>query len=362
MCVYVYDINIGGGGDDCVSTSCETELNGCFADAQCVTDISYNISLCEIDDFIESYCNDPDATDGRCNDIFDALVTCVVDECFDEECNGGCMDTYCRDPIDACFASAECIADIDIASNQSTCSIPDWKEEYCAESTTDGRCGDLFIDVFDCFIANCYDDECDTGDGGSTDDCGIVEDHQCDSNPCDCSTDSNCDICHSNGCSQCASGYFKKQWDYECTSCSDTFGEGCMFCQDFNGCGQCQQGYDRYYNNDCGLWDCELAPTPAPVTMGGGGHELCIDTCEAIPCDCAIGGLDEDVNCDNCQSWGCQTCADGYFKRSLNHPCMSCDQVYEGTCSHCQDYQGCTSCNSGYTWEWNNDCQLGDCV
>ena len=38
---------------------------------------------------------------------------------------------------------------------------------------------------------------------------------------------------------------------------SDTFGAGCMFCQDFNGYGQCTQGYQRIYDQECNLCECK---------------------------------------------------------------------------------------------------------
>ena len=84
----------------------------------------------------------------------------------------------------------------------------------------------------------------------------------CDSNPCDCTInggeDPFCRICHSNGCNECQAGYFKKNYNYPCISCDDTFGKGCKFCQDFNGCGQCDEnnGFIRRYCDSCNLWIC----------------------------------------------------------------------------------------------------------
>ena len=162
---------IGSGGDDCVSVNCEDELNACFSNVQCVNDISsQNISLCAVDEFVEEYCNDPEAPDdGRCNEVFDSLVTCVIDECVEEECGGDdCMSIYCSDEINTCFENPACVEDVNVASNQSTCDIPEWKEEYCSLGSIPDRrmleyydrCGVEFEDVFNCFIENCFDDEC----------------------------------------------------------------------------------------------------------------------------------------------------------------------------------------------------------
>ena len=132
----------------------------------------------------------------------------------------------------------------------------------------------LFVDpsltqdeILDELISNTQQvtgDECDTYDCQfafyGCGDCELPGCVSCQESPCLCNNDiedPNCHICHSNGCAQCESGYFKKDYDYPCISCSDTFGEGCMFCQDFNGCGQCTQGYNRVYDSDCNLWICQ---------------------------------------------------------------------------------------------------------
>ena len=68
-------------------------------------------------------------------------------------------------------------------------------------------------------------------------------------------------ICHSNGCNQCESGYFKVDYNYPCTHCQETFGDECLFCQDFNGCGQCAPDYNRVKDSSSGLWYCSLSDT-----------------------------------------------------------------------------------------------------
>jgi hypothetical protein len=67
------------------------------------------------------------------------------------------------------------------------------------------------------------------------------------------------DTCSSyhGGCNQCEDGYWHKDKQHGCVHCQDTFGEGCVFCQDYNGCGQCSSGYERYYIAECGVWGCK---------------------------------------------------------------------------------------------------------
>ena len=86
----------------------------------------------------------------------------------------------------------------------------------------------------------------------------------CANTPCQCDEslpgfeDQNCHICHSNGCSQCkdVGTYWKLSYNHPCVNCKEIFGDGCMFCQDFNGCGQCTEGYTREYDSEAGLYYC----------------------------------------------------------------------------------------------------------
>lgn len=79
---------------------------------------------------------------------------------------------------------------------------------------------------------------------------------QCNDDPCDCDEVENCRICHPNGCDECESGYFKKDYDYHCVQCQEVFGTDCMHCADFHGCQQCATGV-RTFDYDCGLWYCK---------------------------------------------------------------------------------------------------------
>ena len=81
--------------------------------------------------------------------------------------------------------------------------------------------------------------------------------YKCENEPCSCGELEHCKICHYNGCNECETGYFKKDYNTPCLHCQDTFGDSCKFCQDFNGCGECKQGYNRVYDSDCGLHYCE---------------------------------------------------------------------------------------------------------
>ena len=78
--------------------------------------------------------------------------------------------------------------------------------------------------------------------------------------------------------------------------------------------------------------------------------------CDSNPCDCT-----SDDNCNECQSWGCVTCADGYFKKSWGHECVSCT-TFDANCNQCNDWNGCTQCNYGYSVTWDNDCGLNICA
>ena len=63
---------------------------------------------------------------------------------------------------------------------------------------------------------------------------------------------------HPNGCDQCMNGYFKKDYNYPCVSCKDTFGDDCIHCTDFLGCQQCSVGT---YDPDCDDGECDNADT-----------------------------------------------------------------------------------------------------
>ena len=82
-----------------------------------------------------------------------------------------------------------------------------------------------------------------------------------------------------------------------------------------------------------------------------------VDACDTNPCDCS-----SDANCNDCQSWGCNSCNYGYYKQSFGHPCVSCDAAFDYKCVTCTDWQGCTECVYGYSVAWDNDCGTNICV
>ena len=52
--------------------------------------------------------------------------------------------------------------------------------------------------------------------------------------------------------------YLKYNFKYSyCVSCRDTFGYGCMQCQDFNDCAQHRQDYNRLFDAVTCIWYCQ---------------------------------------------------------------------------------------------------------
>lgn len=81
----------------------------------------------------------------------------------------------------------------------------------------------------------------------------------CDNDPCECALQQvgKCmmNSCTKDGCNQCYPGYFKKDYNYPCVGCNDTFGSDCLYCSDFLGCVQCSHGVQTY-DDECGLHFC----------------------------------------------------------------------------------------------------------
>ena len=184
----------------------------------------------------------------------------------------------------------------------------------------------------------------------------------CEQDPCDCLVeDMFCSLCHpGQGCAQCAGingQYFKLDWNYPCVSCTETFGEECLQCQDFHGCSQCAQGYQLVlFDENEDVWHCQSEPTP--VEPESTVPSTCTDGISQCPStNCA--GAGDNPFCAGQQSWGCSNCQSGYFMKSHQYPCVPCGDL-EG-CQSCSDWQGCTSCQFGYTWYWNQECGIGMC-
>lgn len=187
------------------------------------------------------------------------------------------------------------------------------------------------------------------------------EDSLCENSPCDCGNiysedyDPNCNICHSNGCDECKNGYFKVDYNHNCVSCSEYFGDGCMFCQDHNGCGQCESGYLRYYDEECGLWYCDNGECVDKADTSATECEN-LSKCENSPC-----GIGEVEFCTNFDYNGCSQCHNGYFKKDNDYPCINCQQVFGSQCLFCQDYNGCAQCENGFNRVYNSECGLWEC-
>ena len=94
----------------------------------------------------------------------------------------------------------------------------------------------------------------------------IVCPSPCSNQPCTEDEDNCCAPGQSkpNGCNQCQANYFKKSYNHPCVHCQATFGDKCLFCQDFNGCGQCSSDCQRVWDEVCSLWKCHCG-TPAPT-------------------------------------------------------------------------------------------------
>jgi hypothetical protein len=200
--------------------------------------------------------------------------------------------------------------------------------------------------------------------GNHLPECGIVTDSYgciapCDTSPCNCNGDcQNCHDCHSNGCDQCENGSFKINPDYPCVNCKERYGDECLHCNEGVGCAQCES-HCSHVQNSCGLWECDCpvqeptAQTPAPQPSGCLHDHKCADE----PCDC----YDNNFNCaiEQCHNYGCDQCADGFWKLDFNHKCISCDTVFGNDCLTCGDWTGCTQCRAGCTQVWNgcyNEC------
>ena len=137
-----------------------------------------------------------------------------------------------------------------------------------------------------------------------------------------------------------------------------------MQCQDFNGCAQCRQHYNRLFDALTGIWYCQQKPPQPPPT--GYPTKSPVDppatTCTDGIAQCSstnCAGEGDNVYCLDQYSWGCSKCQDGYFHKSYQYPCVSCDTL-DG-CLSCGNWQGCVQCDTGYSWYWDSLCGIGRC-
>lgn len=70
--------------------------------------------------------------------------------------------------------------------------------------------------------------------------------------------------------------------------------------------------------------------------------------------------LNENSFCTNQNSWGCGSCADNYWFKSFDYPCVACDII--DNCDQCSNWEGCTQCADGFHDEWNQDCGFRTCI
>ena len=92
---------------------------------------------------------------------------------------------------------------------------------------------------------------------------------ECENYPCSYEESGHCQVYqhNTNGfCSQCETGFWKKDINYPCVNCTQVFGTNCKFCQDYNGCGQCVDNQQTYYDSECGLYVCPHASTGNSTT------------------------------------------------------------------------------------------------
>lgn len=102
-----------------------------------------------------------------------------------------------------------------------------------------GLCVVVFFAIGPFCLSNVFGLDCSTIDG------------MCYSNPCSCCEVTNCACCNEGaGCDQCMDGYFVYQSNYQCISCSELFGNTCLFCENDI------DGYARVFDGICGLWHC----------------------------------------------------------------------------------------------------------
>ena len=98
-----------------------------------------------------------------------------------------------------------------------------------------------------------------------------------------------------------------------------------------------------------------LAYQPSGGEVREEEEEECPDYDRTVYYDCS-----GDRNCANCQSWGCAQCKSAYYKMGNLMRCQSCSDNYPN-CAQCGDWNGCISCNYGYSLEWSSECQDETC-
>ena len=52
---------------------------------------------------------------------------------------------------------------------------------------------------------------------------------------------------------------------------------------------------------------------------------------------------------------GCDQCQTGTFKKSYNHPCKDCQEIFGPACLGCNDVNGCCQCKNGFGLLWSSE-------
>ena len=205
----------------------------------------------------------------------------------------------------------------------------------------------------------------------------------CMNNPCVCednpilgyvNEDPYCQVCNMpSGCAQCQNGgeYFKLDYNHPCTQCQQVFGDECLHCQDFNGCAQCANGFERVYDSQEDLFYCTIKSDHQDTgddgqngdeEEGDGENEfdcsIGLELCNSQNC---AGEGDNNPHCaTDPDTWGCYNCQYGYWHETNQHKCQECSIIPH--CLQCENYNGCTQCDSVYTLVWSHDCDFWICV
>ena len=87
--------------------------------------------------------------------------------------------------------------------------------------------------------------------------------------------------------------------------------------------------------------ECTIDDT---TTTEQSAAETCGSVTEYAECDSNQWDRTNNDNCNNCQSWGCVNCKDGYFKKSWQYECISCT-TFDANYQKCNDWNGCTKCD-----------------
>ena len=58
------------------------------------------------------------------------------------------------------------------------------------------------------------------------------------------------------GCETCIGDLWYNDWGSPCVTCQEVYGDTCESCINWSGCQTCAEGFDRIWNQACGLYYC----------------------------------------------------------------------------------------------------------